>query len=878
VKAVEAFERLKTNDVLAGVILRLEEIFSPLITEYVADREAGSQPGGSKAFKDAVWGMIDLTGPEVVVVDSPPIQRLRRVRQLGFGYLTYPTAGHTRFEHTLGAVNQTERMLTAIRRRSKPALDRDITEALRIVRLAALLHDCGHMPASHVSERFFDESECPDQALRAHAKAIRSAVVHSFKASPQVRLAECLSVCLIATPSFYGLLLDEARYEPEEIATAALAIAGKYATPSKYFIAQIISNALDADKLDYMFRDSLFTRVPLAIDLERLLFKLKCEEVSARDLPVTASRGMRRDSRPRVLATDISGDRLAYDVSQAREMLYARVYFHHKTRAAERVALQILEHFEHRPEDLLEFDDSFFSQYALEQGEPTAALARKIIWRRLPRRGLAISDLFLDPPVEERRVEWVELDEMLSSPDSRRGLEREILEEVEWVAELLKRASAERIYVDPRAENPAGGSSSLLVGRPDGSFAPGQGFPPDAAAETQDPTDAAYVYFSGGSAAAELVFLAAERVLARRFDLYFNREAADLAKVDIEKVIELKRELEEKDAAAFDDLGRLRPSPALVDDASIDERIEAIAAKFHHYTTVPEVNVTDQRVRDFLGQFPESLVEPMLSALEHIQFLNRAKLGAEFAHALDKKSVKDAVFVPLTSQYGKSASHIPYFLSDHRDLHEIERLRDALQMDRPLVIFDDVLVSGTQSMKILKTWFGQREPPYRGEPVLTPEEQVAFKNRDVRFHFAWGWKEGVKRLEEQCASLGLTAEVDAVEVDESGPALDADNIPDSHALREFLRKVGISIIETTKGERSHNPWDRERCANSALGYNNDERLVVIEYNTPTGTITPLWSQGTFRNAPWLPLFPRRERVSGEGEEPTERGEVVAGEG
>jgi HD superfamily phosphohydrolase len=452
VKAAEAFERLRNEPVLSGVISRLEEIFSPLIEEYVSDRGEGSPPPGSKAFKDAVWGMIDLTGPEVVVADSPPIQRLRRIRQLGLGYLTYPTAGHTRFEHTLGAVHQTERMLTAIRRRSKPNLQRDISEALRVVRLAALLHDCGHMPASHVSERFFDESECPDPQLRSHAKAIRSAVIHAFKASSKVRLAECLSVCLIATPSFYELLRDEARYEPEEIATAALAIAGTYADAGKYFIAQIISNAIDADKLDYMFRDSLFTRVPLAIDLERLLFKLKCEEVSARELPITASRGMRRDSRPRVLATDISGDTLAYDVSQAREMLYARVYFHHKTRAAERIALQILDHFRPRPEDLIEFDDSFFSHHAMAQGDPTAALAHKIVWRRLPRRGLAISDFFLDPPAEERKVQWARLDDALSDPPRRQELESEILSEVEWAADLLKRAAPEAVYLDPRAQ------------------------------------------------------------------------------------------------------------------------------------------------------------------------------------------------------------------------------------------------------------------------------------------------------------------------------------------------------------------------------------------------------------------------------------------
>jgi deoxynucleoside triphosphate triphosphohydrolase SAMHD1 len=874
-EAAEAFERVKRQGILPSVIARLDEIFAPLIREYVEDRGRDRGSGGSKAFKDAVWGMIDLTEPEVVVADSPPLQRLRRVRQLGFGYLTYPTAGYSRFEHTLGAVHQTERMIIAVSRRSRAILQRDIIGSLRTVRLAALLHDCGHMPASHVSERFFEEEECQDPDLLAHAKAIRADVAHAFKASPEVRLAECLSVCLIATPSFYGLLSQEARYTPEEIATAALAIAGKAARPDRRFIAQLISNAIDADKLDYMFRDSFFTRVPLAIDLERLLYKLKCEEVAASELPSTASRGMPKDSRPWVLATDIAGDGLAYDVSQTRKMLYSRVYFHHKTRAAERIGLEILEHAQLRPEDLLEHDDNFFTGYAAEQGDPLAGLSRRISWRRLPRRGFAISDYFLDPPAEEKRVEWVDFADGLADPKRRKELEAEIEAECETVAELLKRTPADSVYLDPRAQHPDPGGSSLLVSRPDNTFVSGQGFAPDAAAETQDPTDAAHVFFSGGAAEPELVYIAAERVMAREFDLFFSRQAADQAKVDIEKVVDLKRDLEIADPTSFAEFGRLRASPALVDDASLAGRIDEVARNFHHYTTVPEVTLSADRVRRFLGQLPEQLVEPMLEGLERITFLNRARLGSQFADSLIERSPEQTVFVPLTSGYGKSAAHIPYFLSDRRGPLDIRSLKEALTTEQPLVVFDDVLVSGTQSMKILKTWFGRRNPPYKGEPVLDEAEQAALRDREVSFHFAWAWNKGIERLGALGEDLGIGSEVHAVNVDDSGPAL--DSVSSQVELRGFLKDVGKAILLSTKGQRKYSPWSEEKCERSALGYNNDERLVVIEYNTPTGTITPLWGHGTYRNAPWLPLLPRRQRT-GPKEEGAERGEVLAGEG
>src|SRR5205807_6456918 len=119
----------------------------------------------TKAVKDAVWGMISLTRQEVLVLDSPPLQRLRRIRQLGLGYLVYPTAGYSRFEHTLGAVNQADRMLRAVASRTGRLIgdgkderrvgEEEVLASLGVVRLAALLHDIGHLPLSHVSERFY---------------------------------------------------------------------------------------------------------------------------------------------------------------------------------------------------------------------------------------------------------------------------------------------------------------------------------------------------------------------------------------------------------------------------------------------------------------------------------------------------------------------------------------------------------------------------------------------------------------------------------------------------------------------------------------------------------------------------------------------------
>src|SRR5450755_4020509 len=112
--ASDLVDRLRKKLRFGDLLKRVEGVISPHLTDYVRDLPPQAAHSGVKAIKDAVWGMIDVSAQELVVLDSPPLQRLRHVRQLGLTYLTYPTAGYSRFEHTLGAMHQAERMLRAI--------------------------------------------------------------------------------------------------------------------------------------------------------------------------------------------------------------------------------------------------------------------------------------------------------------------------------------------------------------------------------------------------------------------------------------------------------------------------------------------------------------------------------------------------------------------------------------------------------------------------------------------------------------------------------------------------------------------------------------------------------------------------------------------
>src|SRR5688572_3959127 len=101
-------------------------------------------------IRDPLWSNIRVEPDALAIMDTEPFQRLRYVRQLGHAFLVYPGATHSRFEHALGAYHLARRATAQLRDRGE--LDGVPGEELRLVHLAALLHDIGHYPFSHALE------------------------------------------------------------------------------------------------------------------------------------------------------------------------------------------------------------------------------------------------------------------------------------------------------------------------------------------------------------------------------------------------------------------------------------------------------------------------------------------------------------------------------------------------------------------------------------------------------------------------------------------------------------------------------------------------------------------------------------------------------
>src|SRR5262245_40177593 len=91
----------------------LEQFAASELDAYIDRLTRQSVPKQAKEVNDPVWKTLTIYPLEVVLLDSPLFQRLRRVRQLGVAHLVYPGAIHTRFEHTLGIVHQVQRVISA---------------------------------------------------------------------------------------------------------------------------------------------------------------------------------------------------------------------------------------------------------------------------------------------------------------------------------------------------------------------------------------------------------------------------------------------------------------------------------------------------------------------------------------------------------------------------------------------------------------------------------------------------------------------------------------------------------------------------------------------------------------------------------------------
>lgn len=273
-------------------------------------------------IRDAIYGFIELNEWEREIINHPVYQRLRRIRQLSLTDMVYPGAMHTRFEHSLGVMHVATRMFDEIKKRRSDFLKSELlftSEGLGrdrvIVRLSSLLHDIGHAPFSHAAEELMDKDSKGKPYKHEHYSAaavlfLMQDVIENHPLNQNYEIkAQDIADFLNGSPKLERRLLWRS----------------------------LVSSQLDADRADYLLRDSHHVGVAYGkYDLDRLL--------------VTLTVAIDPETNSPVIAIEDGGEHAAEALIIARYMMFTQVYFHLTRRIYDYHAVQILKHLlrEHR--------------------------------------------------------------------------------------------------------------------------------------------------------------------------------------------------------------------------------------------------------------------------------------------------------------------------------------------------------------------------------------------------------------------------------------------------------------------------------------------------------------------------------------------------
>jgi len=295
--------------------------------EWLFEGYKATPPKGPKVFNDALLGNLLFARHEVAVIDCPILQRLRRIKQTGLVYYVFPSATHSRFEHSLGAAALSERCFDAIQERADvegtgSLGDPDRSKGdLAHLRMAALLHDVGHGLCSHASEQIYE--------LLSDLREFKNT-----SAFARNQPGEILSYLIVKSPTFTKWFMENVVgkcHADLDLDVISKLILGQHADPEKYFLANIISSAYDCDKLDYIARDSYYCGLALTVDLPRFYSMI--------------STAMYKNYRVLVLRSYVPMEQILF----SKMTLYGSVYHHQKVKCADSMLRSMIGHIVENP-------------------------------------------------------------------------------------------------------------------------------------------------------------------------------------------------------------------------------------------------------------------------------------------------------------------------------------------------------------------------------------------------------------------------------------------------------------------------------------------------------------------------------------------------
>ena len=282
---------------------------------------------------DNVFGTLKFENFERKIINSPFLQRLTKINQMGLANFVYPGAVHNRFSHSLGVSYLAGRIYKEIICDLEERDDHDKEKDINTIKLAGLLHDIGHGPFSHLTEDVIDWL----RSVSYKCKEIDDQIVFRSGGLGQTtsKLHEYLAYHLIESQPVSKMIKNIYHNIPIHLDLISLCVTNNslptkddkgnvskiFDDKYKMLIIKIINGYSDADKIDYLLRDSKFSGLPIPADIDRLISFLTVIED--------------KEKKYYELGVLEKGTRAFNLLLQSRATMYPTVYHHHTTLACE---------------------------------------------------------------------------------------------------------------------------------------------------------------------------------------------------------------------------------------------------------------------------------------------------------------------------------------------------------------------------------------------------------------------------------------------------------------------------------------------------------------------------------------------------------------
>ena len=384
----------------------------------------------SKVIQDPVHGNIIVDGIFLDTMDRPEMQRLRSIKQLGLGYLVFPGANHTRFEHCLGAYHLAGRMAQAI------GLGREDSDT---VRMAGLLHDVCHPPFSHSLESIMEEATGLD-----HMELARSLITGKVRNHRAMDDDLFDGIRPIGEEiARYGIDADEVCdliANPVSNTDNLDSFLGKHEYfPSKDYAHQIIHGPVDADQMDYLMRDAYYTGISHgSIDCDRLI-----NTMMVHNDRIVLRRG---------------GTTAAEGLMVSRSLMYTSVYFHETTRIAQKMLTKAVSECGQDLSDIYLWTDSDLIQKVVDSGGKSSNCIRRILNRDINKKAFAVYSSDMTEDIASKLIEFT----------TREGVER--LEQ-----EIADQAGVDVFHIGVETTSKSNLQSTMNIGKTDVSIIDDEG-------------------------------------------------------------------------------------------------------------------------------------------------------------------------------------------------------------------------------------------------------------------------------------------------------------------------------------------------------------------------------------------------------------------